>query len=105
MRLVPQFFRFVTVGSLILLVTWGGAIFAAPVTILLLTYSVVRNTLDGWWNIATKLALALTLAQGTWAIVYFALGETSPVIWLAPAIVFLIACLGFVKAAAGASEQ
>ena len=60
---------------------------------------------DGWWNIATKLALALTLAQGTWAIVYFALGETSPVIWLAPAIVFLIACLGFVKAAAGASEQ
>ncbi len=105
MRFVQQLFRLVTVGSWILLVTWGGAIFAAPVTIPLLTYSVVRNIHDGWWNIAAKLALALTIAQGTWAIVYFTLGETTPAIWLAPGIVFLFTCLGIRLGAATTSPD
>lgn len=95
MRIAPQFLKLVTIGSLILLATWGGAIFAAPVTIPLLTYSVVRKKLDGWWNIASKLTLALTLAQVTWAIIYFTLGEPIPAIWLVPTIVFFVACFGF----------
>ncbi len=94
MRLEQYFFRFVTVVSLILLASFGGAIFAAPVTIPLLAYSTVRNVLSGWWSIVTKLTLALTIAQGTWAIVYFTLGESIPAIWLVPGIVLLVVAVG-----------
>ncbi len=94
MRFNQYFFRFVTVGSLILLVSYGGAIFAAPVTIPLLGYSIVRNILSGWWNIFAKLTLALTIAQATWAIVYLTFGESTPAIWLVPGIVLLIVTVG-----------
>ena len=92
---IPQYmYRIVTVGSFSLLLTYGGAIFAAPITIPLLTYSTARRILTGWWGILNGVALVLTLAQSTWAVVYFTLGESAPAIWIIPIIITLLAVGG-----------
>ena len=94
---IPQYmYRIVTVGSFLLLLSYGGAIFAAPITIPLLTYSTVRRILTGWWGILNSVALVLTLAQSSWAIVYFTLGESAPAIWIIPIVITLLAIGGLI---------
>ena len=94
MRLQQQIYKIVTGASLLLLLSYGGAIFLAPITIPLLTYSTIRGLLTGLWRILNAVTLVLTLAQTSWAIVYFTLGESYPVIWIIPSIVTLLAIGG-----------
>lgn len=76
------------VGAAILLISFGGAIWAAPVTIPLLAYAIWRDGLNRRWRSAAVLVLALTAAQCVWAIAYVTVGESNPMVWLAPVVVF-----------------
>lgn len=75
------------VGAGILLISFGGAIWAAPVTTPLLVYVIWRDRLSRRWRSAAMLVLALTVTQCAWAIAYGAVGESNPIVWIAPVVV------------------
>ena len=70
----------------VLLVSMGGAILAAPITLPLL-YLAARTSLDAAYRWIAGTIGGLTAAEAGWAIAYVAVGETKPFIWLAPLIV------------------
>jgi hypothetical protein len=74
----------VLVGTLLLLVSMGGAILAAPVLLPLLWW-VARTTTRGVRLIGVILA-ALVVGEVTWAGVYLVVGERQPYIWALPAL-------------------
>ena len=78
------------VGAVILLISFGGAIWAAPVTIPVLVYAIWRDGLSRRWRSTAILVLALTVAQCVWAIAYVTVGESNPIVWLAPVVVFAV---------------
>jgi len=77
--------------SAFLLISMGGAIIAAPVTLPLLWISLRRPGLNRPWKVTAAVVLALTAAEFTWAAVYLTLGESKPLIWLVPLGAFALA--------------
>lgn len=87
---VTSILKVTVVGAAVLLISFGGAIWAAPVTIPLLAYAIWRDELSRRWRSTAVLVLALTVAQCAWAIAYVTVGESNPMVWLAPVIVFAV---------------
>lgn len=76
--------RWVLLGvCAVLLVSFGGAVIAAPVTIPLLLFS-VRSGPTRSYRTLTGVVVVLTTAEFVWALTYTVQGEAKPVIWLAP---------------------
>lgn len=78
-------FAVATLGvSTFLLVTMGGAILAAPVTVPALV--VIARTRVGSSRIVAIAVATLTIAEVGWAFTYVVVGEAKPWIWLAPLV-------------------
>jgi len=87
----PVLWQALILISAFLLISMGGAIVAAPVTLPLLWFSLRRPALNRPWRITAAVVLALTAAEFTWAAVYLTLGESKPMIWLLPVGVAVLA--------------
>ena len=74
---------FVVVGFLLL--SMGGAIVAAPVTVPLMFVAASRHPTRGFRAAAMVLS-ALTVAEVVWALTYVAIEEAQPWIWLLPSL-------------------
>lgn len=74
----------ILVVSTLLLLSMGGAIVAAPVSVPALWVIARRHSgpARGW----AVMIVALTVAEVVWAAVYVLVGETAPWIWLVPLI-------------------
>ena len=68
-----------------LLLSMGGAIIAAPLTVPLMYIVASRHPTRGFWTAATVLS-ALTVAEVVWALTYLTVHETQPWIWLLPGL-------------------
>jgi hypothetical protein len=66
-----------------LLLSMGGAVVAAPVTVPILLWA-ARHRFRGPLRCVAAGIAALTAAELTWALVYVAVGESKPAIWLLP---------------------
>jgi hypothetical protein len=82
----------------LLLISYGGAIFAAPVTLPLMFLSVRRHPTTGFRTAGAVLG-ALTTAELTWAFTYAAVREAQPWIWLTPLLAAVAAGAVFMTAA------
>ncbi len=80
----------VFVMAAVLLVSMGGAIVAAPMTLPALFLVVRRHPTCGF-RIAGAIIGGLTAAEVAWAAVYLVAGEAPVVIWLVPALVGIAA--------------
>jgi hypothetical protein len=69
----------------VLLVSYGGAIVAAPVTIPLL-FLAARSSSSTSFRVWAGVVVALTIAEAAWAVTYLAFGEARPTIWLLPTL-------------------
>ena len=79
--------RVLVAVSAFLLLSMGGAIVAAPLTLPLL-YLVVRSTgLSPGLRVAAVVIAGLTAAEVAWAATYMAAAEAQPWIWLLPVLV------------------
>ena len=74
----------ILVGTVLLLVSMGGAIQAAPVLLPLLWWA-ARTIGRGVRLLGATLA-AVVVGEVTWAGVYLAVGEQQPYIWAPPAL-------------------
>jgi hypothetical protein len=72
-----------------LLLSMGGAILAAPVTIPLMWIAASRHPTQAFRVAATVLS-ALTVAEIVWALTYLAVDEAQPWIWLLPSLAALV---------------
>ena len=72
-------------GSFVLLLSMGGAIVAAPVSLPLLV-AVARADGSRLIRGVAVLLAVLTALEAVWALVYVTLGESRPWIWLVPAV-------------------
>jgi hypothetical protein len=68
-----------------LLLTMGGAIVAAPITVPLLALMARERRSSGYRAVAAVVA-GLTVAEVAWALAYLAAGEAQPWIWLVPLV-------------------
>jgi hypothetical protein len=75
----------VFVVAAFLLVSMGGAILAAPVTLPLMYLGVRRHPTRPFCTIGGLLS-ALTVGEVVWAAVYVSAGEPKPWIWVLPVI-------------------
>lgn len=69
-----------------LLLSMGGAVVAAPVTLPFLVLA-VRSSPSARYRLAAAVVAGLTTAEVAWALVYVTVGERSPTIWLLPLLV------------------
>lgn len=76
----------VFVVAAVLLVSMGGAIVAAPLTLPALALVVRRHPTRGF-RIAGAIIGGCTAAEVAWAAVYLIVGEAPVVIWFVPALV------------------
>lgn len=74
----------ILVVSAFLLLSMGGAILFAPLTVLAL--SLIARTRTGWQRVVAVLLAALTIAEVAWAFTYLFGGEAMPWIWFVPMI-------------------
>jgi hypothetical protein len=74
----------ILVGTMLLLVSMGGAILAAPVLLPLLWWA-ARTSSRGVRLLGATLA-AVVVGEVTWAGVYVVVGEQQPYIWALPAL-------------------
>jgi hypothetical protein len=81
----------------VLLVSMGGAIIAAPLTIPLIFVAVCRHPTRTFRILGTLIA-SLTVAEFAWAAVYVTAGEAKPWIWLIPCVAATGALVAFVSA-------
>jgi hypothetical protein len=72
--------------SAVLLLSMGGAIVAAPLTLPLLFLAVRSGRLGGGLRTAAIAVAGLTVAEVVWAATYLAMTEAQPWIWLLPAL-------------------
>jgi hypothetical protein len=72
-------------ASAILLLSFGGAVVAAPLTLPLLVRTGGTTTSGTIRGLAGAVA-GLTAAEVAWALVYVALGESQPWIWALPGV-------------------
>jgi hypothetical protein len=75
---------FVVAGGLLL--TMGGAIFAAPLTLPTM-YALVRSHPTRPFRTCAAIIGALTAAECAWFCVYVVTGEPRPWVWLVPLLV------------------
>ena len=80
----------VFVVAAVLLVSMGGAIVAAPLTLPALALVVRRHPTRGF-RIAGAIIGGLTAAEVAWAAVYLIAGEAPVVIWFVPAMIGIAA--------------
>lgn len=86
----------VFVLSALLLVSMGGAIFGAPVTLPLMYLGVRRHPTPLYRAIAGLLS-ALTFGEVVWAGVYVWIGEAEPWIWALPFLGASAVIVGYVR--------
>lgn len=86
----------VFVVAAFLLVSMGGAILAAPVTLPLMYLGVRRHPTRSFRTIGGLLS-ALTVGEVVWAAVYVSLGESKPWIWALPFIGALAALVAYTR--------
>ncbi len=70
--------------SALLLLSMGGAIFAAPLTLPLLYLAVRGDRIGAGLRTAAVVIAALTAAEVAWAATYLAVAEAQPWIWVLP---------------------
>ncbi|MEY2469192.1 MAG: hypothetical protein QOF21_1890 [Actinomycetota bacterium] len=80
----------------VLLLSMGGAIDAAPITIPLL-WIATRSSPSRAYRVATAIVGGLTAAEVAWAALYTMAGESTPAIWLGPALAALATAVAFTK--------
>jgi hypothetical protein len=68
-----------------LLLSMGGAIIAAPLTVPLMFVAMRRHPSRGF-RIAGAVLIGLTIAEVAWALTYVAISEAKPWIWLLPLV-------------------
>ena len=88
-QVATGFFSAVSFG---LLFSFGGAIYAAVLTVPGLTYLAVRST-STTFRICAAGIVSLTVAECVWALTYVTLGEHTSAIWLVPTIATLFTCM------------
>ena len=81
-----------------LLLSMGGAIVAAPVTVPLMAVAVRRHPTPAF-RTAGALLVALTLAEVAWALTYVTVAEARPWIWLLPVLAASAGALAMVRVA------
>ncbi len=85
-------------AAALLLVTMGGAVVAAPLTLPLLVVVGRRATGRTVRFLAAAVA-GLTAAEATWALVYVAVGESQPWIWAVPLVAAIVTVGAIVRRA------
>jgi hypothetical protein len=89
MRMLPSvggpWARVLVAVSAVLLLSMGGAIVAAPLTLPLLYLAASGGRLSAGLRTAAVVIAALTVAEVAWAATYLAVAEAQPWIWLVPA--------------------
>jgi hypothetical protein len=83
-----------------LLVSLGGAIVAAPVTVPVMFLAASRHPTSAF-RVTTAVLGSLTVAEAVWAVTYLAVDEAKPRIWLLP----MVAGLAFAVAVAKISPS
>lgn len=82
--------------STLLLISFGGAIVAAPVTAPLLVLS-ARSSPSKGYRVWAGVVVVLTIAELVWGLTYLAFGEAEPMIWLLPMLATLGVIFGYVR--------
>jgi hypothetical protein len=82
--------RVLVAVSAFLLLSMGGAIVAAPLTLPLLYLAVRGRRLASGLRLAAVLIAAMTVAEVAWAATYLAVDEAQPWIWLLPVAAGLV---------------
>jgi hypothetical protein len=70
--------------SAFLLLSMGGAVVAAPMTLPLLYLAIRSGRMGAGLRAAAVVIAALTVAEVAWAATYLAVSEAQPWIWLLP---------------------
>lgn len=86
----------VFVVAAFLLLSMGGAILVAPVTLPLMYLGVRRHPTGVFRTIGAVLS-ALTVGEVIWAAVYLSLGESKPLIWTLPVIGALAVVVAYAR--------
>ena len=94
--------RVVVAVSAILLLSMGGAIVAAPVTLPFLYLAVRDGRLSAGLRVATIVIAALTVAEVAWAVTYLTVEEAQPWVWLLPVAAGAGTAGAFARTPAGA---
>lgn len=76
--------RVLVMVSACLLLSMGGTIVAAPLTLPLLYLAASSGRLSAGLRTAAVVVAALTVAEVAWAATYLAVAEAEPWIWLVP---------------------
>lgn len=76
--------RVVVAVSAFLLLSMGGAIVAAPLTLPLLYLAVRGDGVSSRLRVTAVVIAAVTVAEVAWAATYLAVSEAQPWIWLLP---------------------
>ena len=76
--------RVLVAVSAVLLLSMGGAIVAAPLTLPLLYLAIRGGRMSAGLRAAAVVIAALTMAEVAWAATYLAVEETQPWIWFLP---------------------
>ena len=82
---MPMLHKVLVAVSALLLLSMGGAIVAAPLTLPLLYLAVRNGRLGAGLRTAAITVAGLTVAEVVWAATYLAMTEAQPWIWLLPA--------------------
>ena len=83
--------------SAFLLLSMGGAIVAAPLTLPLLYLAVRGGRMSSGLRLAAVMIAALTVAEVAWAAAYLTVAESQPWIWLLPAAAGAATASGFAR--------
>ena len=97
--------RVLVAVSAVLLLSMGGAIVAAPMTLPLLYLSVQGRRLAAGLRLAAVLIAALTVAEVAWAATYLTLEEAQPWIWLLPVTAGVATAAAFTRTAPAATPM
>ena len=79
-----------------LLVSFGGAIIAAPIAIPLLLLS-TRSSSSAAYRSWAGLVVVLTIAEVVWALTYLVQGDAKPAIWLVPMMFGVGSVAGYLR--------
>jgi hypothetical protein len=89
--------RVVVAVAAFLLLSMGGAIVAAPLTLPLLYLVIRANRAGAGLRAAAVVVVALTVAEIVWAATYLAVTEAQPWIWFLPLAAGAVAAIAAVR--------
>jgi len=95
--------RVLVAVSAFLLLSMGGAVVAAPLTLPLLYLAVRGGRVGSGLRIAAVVVAALTVAEVAWAATYLTVAEAKPWIWLLPVIAGGVTATTFARTPAAIS--